>query len=718
MKTVSARVLARLVIFPPANTCSVFILCRGPQVLIGGTCLLGHVACSLTAMDSLLDNGVGIRATLFRTHRPAIAGYHWIGTLSRLARSGYFQAALILLSLLWALFTARQRHRRDNVVLLVSKASKIPVGFELCSQLTRAVSLALITVGAARSQGQWLNVALVGYQFALGLSRLTGSPRWRHAALHQVNFLLVGALVVLATGELLPLLDLKSGYKADAMVLGATAALTAALAVALVTPREWLPPPQRSLPAEVARKLPALEPAVEEKSSWLSYYWTYGWLTHLVWTGSRQEVVMDDLPGLPWYDDPALMLNNAMEARQKSKSTLTTVLRFSQNEMVESAVWIALGNAAGFIAPFAMYQLLTYLGDPDGARLHPALWIFLLFAGPVSKSIFFQQYVFVGTRLMVRAKSGFTQELYHRALTSMELDDDILDSTAKDPKDKAQKATSAGRLANLMAGDIDSICSAKDIVMIVAGSPISAILSFVGLYKIMGWAAVVGVFLVLLTSPIPTWLAQLVGHVQRSLKLAQDSRISLVSEYLASIRAIKYFAWEEAMTKHISDARDREQRQIWRVSVLWVLIQQATGMMPIMALLTMFSLYVGVMKQPLTAATAFTTLSLIQLLRSSINQMGMLSKNAMSAWISLKRLDRYFEATAPLAEYPEGPLQVQDATFRRTPKADFRLRDVSISFLEGGLNAVGRPERQRQNDTAPVAARRDGAGEGLRHAAG
>jgi len=180
-----------------------------------------------------------------------------------------------------------------------------------------------------------------------------------------------------------------------------------------------------------------------------------------------------------------------------------------------------------------------------------------MFTGPIVRSICFQQYVFTSTRLIVRVKSGFTQELYHRAMNSMELEEDFMSGLPKGQQDKAQKSTATGRLANLMAGDIDAIYQARDIIIILIGVPIGIIVAFVGLYKFLGWPALVGTFILLVTAPIPVYLSQMLSRKQRELKLTQDSRISLVSEYLASIRAIKYFAWEDAMTKHIEEARAR-----------------------------------------------------------------------------------------------------------------------------------------------------------------
>ena len=180
-----------------------------------------------------------------------------------------------------------------------------------------------------------------------------------------------------------------------------------------------------------------------------------------------------------------------------------------------------------------MYRLLSYLADPEGASLSPIVWLFLLFAGPILKSVAYQQYIFTSTRLVVRIKSGLTQELYRRALNSMELADYVLDDLAKGQKQPAGKSTASGRLANLMAGDIDAIYLGRDIFLIGIGVPISMVIAFTGLYRILGWPAIVGIAVLVLSAPLPAWLAQLIGSSQRRLKLVQDSRISLVGEYFA-----------------------------------------------------------------------------------------------------------------------------------------------------------------------------------------
>jgi hypothetical protein len=70
------------------------------------------------------------------------------------------------------------------------------------------------------------------------------------------------------------------------------------------------------------------------------------------------------------------------------------------------------------------------------------------------------------------------------------------------------------------------------------------------------------------------------NHVQRRIKLAQDSRISLISEYLRSIKAIKYFAWEDAVAGRVDAARAQELKEIWRLIILNILVGVSTFPVP------------------------------------------------------------------------------------------------------------------------------------------
>lgn len=396
---------------------------------------------------------------------------------------------------------------------------------------------------------------------------------------------------------------------------------------------------------------------------------------------------MEELPSLPWYDEPLYLLSKIQECRNKSKSTFWTMARYLRHEVSLMVVFTMVKFSVELVAPFAMYQLLAYISDPEAATLSPVAWLILLFVGPMVQTISFQQYIFTSTRLVVRVKAGMTQELYHRAMSSMELEGDVLNDE-KGRQATAKKTTHAGQLQNLMSGDIDAIFMARDIIMTGVGAPVGTSLAFFGLYKILGWPAVVGSVMLAVGLVFPIYISQLMAKSQRQVKATQDARISLISEYLGSIRTIKYFAWEDAMGDIIDASRNAEQKVLWRISLLWMALGQCTDITPMISLVVMFALYTTVLKEPLTAQVAFTTLSLVATMRQNIGMLGFFSRHVTNAIISFERLDKYYNNTKPMIHYPEGPLHIRDATFKRNKKADFVLKDISIDFVEGGLNTI------------------------------
>ncbi|KFA71490.1 hypothetical protein S40288_09133 [Stachybotrys chartarum IBT 40288] len=614
----------------------------------------------------------------------------WIVKISDLAQSGLPQALVLVASAIWLIL--RLSLFRKKSLGFGLKASSIPWPFEMLSQATRAASLAFILVAFIRGHVHVLNVVALAYVFSLGLLRLLKHLQWRRVALLQVNFVLASILVLLLVSRMLPCIQLGVSCSRDFSVTAAIASLTAAFAVAILTPTEWVPP---KFDREIPGRSPEDElPAPEETCSWLNYYCTYNWLDPIIWKGARRKLDMSSIPRLAWYDEPMYLLQRVQAARSLAKKTMWTVLRYQRRELAIMAVFVSSAYVVENVAPYGMFRLLDYLAHPEGAVYQPWVWLALMFLGPLGRSVLFQQYIFNSTRLIVRIKAGLTQELYHRALNSMELEDDHFQLGVG--KESAQggkgstKTTSVGRLANLMASDIDAVYRARDIVQVSIGVSTGTAISLIGLYKMLGWPALAGTLVLMVATPISVWLGQLMFRAQKKVRQAQDSRISLVTEYLASIRAIKYFAWEDAIIDKIVESRSTEQKHLWHVSMMQAVLTQVTQMFPYLSLLVMFGLYVG-LHDRLDASTAFTTVFLIKNIRRNIMQASASGRSFAAALVSMDRLDKYFENTVPLIQHPVGPLRLQNASFRRNKKASFTLEDISLDFVEGGLNAIAGP---------------------------
>ncbi|KAI1430350.1 ABC transporter [Xylaria sp. FL1777] len=628
----------------------------------------------------------------FRLNLYDTADLQWVHHLSQFAQTGYLQLTIVVASFLLIVRHLLQRSYA-KIALPETNASSISLPYEICSQIFRAATLALMIVATVQIGGKWTNVAVLIYAFFLGLLRLFNDLEWRHVALHHVNFLLVTALLVIVVGELLPYVDVTYNRYPNPVMIGSIATLAAAVIVAASTPREWIPP---SMDLDLSEKIPTREPSPEETCSWIGYYATYEWLTPLLLRGFRRQMTIEELPNLPWYDEPFILLSRILTARAKSSRSFSTIVRYMRPEFTSMAVLAIIAFTIELLTPFAMYKLLEYIDRPDDASVRPYIWLILLSIGPFFRTIAFQGYIFVGTRVIVRIKAALTQELYYKAMGSMELDDEAFTEIAASGKDagkpkKAQATTASGRLANLMSSDVDAVCTGRDIIMVLFGVPCGTTAVLIGLYKLMGWPALVGAAAMLSLTPIPLLISRKMMGYQREMRQIQDSRISAVSEYLSSIRAIKYFAWEDAIIEKVEAIRRGEQKKIWGLNVLFICLGQLTECIPTFALLLMFGLHTVVRKEKLTAEIAFTSISLVRTLRRNLSMASQYSRSFTGTLVSLRRLDRYFDNVTPLIRHPDGPLKITNASIRRHKKATFSLKDISIDFVEGGLNVVTGP---------------------------
>ncbi|KAL2889593.1 ATP-binding cassette transporter abc4 [Ceratocystis lukuohia] len=611
---------------------------------------------------------------------------HWLDSAHNLGSSGILQYGLVAVSVI--VIAATRLHRLlysgSSDTQDLAKYRKTSIVHEISAQAARAAAAAFFIISAYDNKDEISTAIAATYAFGVGITRLVPNVRWQQTALHHANAVTSLLTMIVLTATWLPCIQTRISCRLDSPSSHGLICLAAAACVSFITPRTWVPPPELfESPAYTQEFADNLRPSPEETCSWFSYYCSYDFITPLIIKGWYGSLKKDHIPQVPWYDDPDVLLPKVKASRAWGKGTMWTVIHYMKTELSLMVLWTMIYNLAELVAPFGLYHLLAYIDDPSKATIRPWTWIIIMSVGPLLRSVAFQQYVFTSTRLIVRIKSGLTQELYHLALNSMEME---VEDTALDGTKKVVNAT--GRLATLIASDIEALYRCRDTMMVLVSLPTGSLGAMIGLYLIVGWPAVVGIGVLIASPPIMVVLVHRMLKYQMVVRKAQDSRMSLVSEYLALIKAIKFFAWEDHALEKIQAARQPEQNALWTISIIDAIMRQVSSLTGFFSLFSMFCLLTVVVGKPLTASIAFTTITLTFSLKHNLNRIGYISKNITSAMIAVRRLDSHFEKSRPLEKYPEGPTRLVNATFRRTPTATFNLKNISVDFVENGLNVV------------------------------
>lgn len=540
---------------------------------------------------------------------------------------------------------------------------------------------------ASETQWQWHNFLAVGYVFFLNILRQFARGNSQNTLFGHSIAIAFCVFALEAGSEVLPMLAIGATYRPKKGTIVALISLFCYICEGLLSSRAWTAPSQDEL-----LYLGTIEakPTKEETTSWLDYYCTFSRVNDLIRKALGKGIVMEDIDGIPWRRTPSILRHEFAALRQRHASTGKALFVLFWPQIVLCSIIGIFTAAAQLFSPLGVYYLLENLRNPDEAVFRPHLWLGVLVFGRVAQTILQQTYSSTSGKFGSYAKAMLTSEIFQGALASRELHGNFLGGTAAPDsadEDAEKEGTVTGMIENLVSTDIGTILGLRDVLFSVTSVPAS-IIATIALYTIVSWPSLLGVGLLLLGSPVTTWIMDNVGSYEEEMRAAQDVRISLASEYLSSIRVIKYFGWEDTVIKKIGAARAKEQHHQWKIEVLNTAMLEMVYIVPIAGLLLIFGLHVGVGGNELTASTAFTTITLLGMIRDDLTILALVVGDLPRAKVSLRRLDSYFKALTPLDVYENGPAHIKKATFRRTAMADFYLRDISIDFVQYGLNAV------------------------------
>jgi len=217
--------------------------------------------------------------------------------------------------------------------------------------------------------------------------------------------------------------------------------------------------------------------------------------------------------------------------------------------------------------------------------------------------------------------------------------------------------TSTGQVVNMMSNDTMQLQRFLQFAGFTIIAPLQIIIALVLIYKQVGNATWVGIAYMVFLAPINMWVFSVVMKMRRKVLQHSDSRVKIMNEILTGIRIIKFYAWEKPFGKEVSEVRAKEMaaltKMAYTIAIGFSIILLST---PIVQPVFVFVTYVNIQPEPLTAATAFTTVALFNLMRFPFAFMPMGFLQYIQSRISLRRLERYL-ALPELNEYVlnEGP---------------------------------------------------------------
>lgn len=498
-----------------------------------------------------------------------------------------------------------------------------------------------------------------------------------------------------------------------------------------------------------------IEPSKEPLASLFSIA-TFGWVDAIVWQGYKKTFELPDVWNLIPKDKAAAVL---ADYRQLKKTTTLTwhLMRYFKGTLILQCAYAVFSGLFTFAPTLLLKAILEYIEDPETAPRNVIwLYVILLAFTDILRSLADQQALWIGRKICIRLRAIIIGEIYAKALRrKAAAGSDTVLGDKKDKKDEeeAKKGTvsklknllglggtkkensktvptsptsdaedadptskggdeqvNVGTIINLMSVDSFKVSEVTAYLhFLFAAAPTQLVVAVFLLYKILGYSSIPGLVVMVILLPVNIGFARAFGSAQKKIMAATDKRIHTTNEVLQNIRIIKFFAWEHRFSRIVNDKRAVELKALRTKYIIWAFAVAVWNTVPVVITFFSFLVYTVVEKKPLHASIAFTAISLFNILRVPLDQLGDMIAHVQESKVSVDRVEEFLneEETEKYVQLQHDNLDddgsqmigFKNATFSWGGKealtdeisTAFRLMDINIKFEIGKLNIIAGP---------------------------
>ncbi|KAL0089954.1 hypothetical protein J3Q64DRAFT_1674561 [Phycomyces blakesleeanus] len=419
---------------------------------------------------------------------------------------------------------------------------------------------------------------------------------------------------------------------------------------------------------------------------WISF----GWMNPITYFGFSNDLTRENIYALTYQHLTRFAYEDFCDTLTFTNRKKILLRIYKSNA---SAIWYQLifSNAALFISylsPYFQQKLLEYISDPQGRSINVAyVYVLGMFAVGLIKPCFNGINLWLSRRWNVRTYSMLNSEIYTKTLkrkdtsgkTALKTGKDDEDDEDEDPENDKKPFSSIGKITNLMSMDSDYLADLPCYIYMLYNSPVEVAVAMIYLYQLLGFAALIGLSVIILSSPFTAYISKLMDKVYREHATSKDKRNNLVNELLQGIRMVKYFAWENNWKEKVMKARGVEVKKLIRAISVSVMFSVSYLLVPVLVSCSSFIWYTKVAGNELTASVAFVSITLFEMLRRPLSVIPDTMGTLTEAWVSLKRIASYMDEpeigdgiinapiTVPMGVSPDAILArigVEESVFR------------------------------------------------------
>lgn len=260
--------------------------------------------------------------------------------------------------------------------------------------------------------------------------------------------------------------------------------------------------------------------------------------------------------------------------------------------------------------------------------------------------------------------------------------------TSKKPQVEKTEPASMGKILNLMRNDIYEVAQRFWEFQTLVNKPLGLVLSIILIWRMLGWACLVGVAVVLIAQIFNYILARILISWEKERRKATDVKLQKITQYVEAIRHLRWYGWHFTWLDGVMSARRRELN-LKIVTYLWnsairFLNSFTSGLLPVAT----FYAYTAMAGHQLRIDIAFPALQLFALLQTNIRELPSLITVLLNASVAVGRISDFIAEPDKADEsdtgaYTDDRFELRHATFAWPGFAGAVLHNVNLSFSDG-----------------------------------
>jgi ABC-type multidrug transport system fused ATPase/permease subunit len=257
----------------------------------------------------------------------------------------------------------------------------------------------------------------------------------------------------------------------------------------------------------------------------------------------------------------------------------------------------------------------------------------------------------------------------------------------KKEDEKEKVAASMGKILNLMRNDVYEVAQRFWDFSDIITQPVGAIFATLLIWRMLGWACLLGVVALAASQLVNIVIARFQVYFEKKRRVATDEKLQKTTQFIESIRHLRWYGWQDAWMKGIIESRQKELHlriiQIIFSTSLAFMLRFGSGLFPAVAFYA-FTAWEG---KPLRIDLIFPAIDLFNLLEGYLRALPQLVTTLLNAYVAMSRIEEFMaEPDKEQADVvPEGSadLSLNNASFAWPGVEQNVLHEVTVAFPLG-----------------------------------